>query len=263
MNLRQLENIEVLKQMMIDGKIAFCKECSFCNKDILTEYFFKINPDTRYPNNTNMIYLHPECFLLQHNKTLSELDKEIDNLKHTISVVSLRKTEADKLRLFKTISKDYGLHHIEFIEKAIKHYVDLNPTPISFASEIDFQRYISLNISKIDDSFDILSNQEQINDGIMDLYGTDGYKNHIIIEVKLLATYHTVAQVLLYMHSLSETKHISLDKIRGYIIGIEIHPNLIHAVKTFNKLTRQNLHKIQIYKFNSNRRNFDKIDDES
>lgn len=263
MNLRSLENIEILKNVMIDGKVAFCKKCSFCEKDILTEYFFKINPDPRYPNYAYMIYLHPGCFLLQHNKTISELDKEIENLKHTLNITLIRKTEVDKLRLFQTFSKDYGLHHMEFIEKAIKNYIELNPTPISFTSEMDFQRYILLNISKIDASFELISKQEQINDGIMDLYGMDDFKNHIIIEVKLIATYHTVSQVLLYIHSLSETKHIPLDKIRGYIVGIDIHPNLIHAVKTFNKLTRNEVHKIQIYKFNSNKRDFDKINDES
>lgn len=248
--------LELFKNGLLSGKVAFPHTCSRCNNEILTDFSLMLNPDSTFPNNYNTKHYHIDCFsdLIRdvQNNTLAC----IDDMEIKISKLSERKQALDELKIYQTISADYGMHYLEFIKKVITDYTINNPTPISFRNEIEFQQYIAFNIPKIDPSFEILNNQVCVDAGELDLLGTDGYGNHIIIEVKLMATYHTISQVLFYMHSLSETKKIPLDKIRGIIVGMDIHSNLIHATTTFNNLIRSENAKIKIYKFSGATRKF-------
>lgn len=248
--------LEIFKSGLISGKVAFPHECAYCKKEILSELSLKINPDYNYENNFLMSYYHIECFSNLVREIESQTYNILDELEAKISKLSERTEALNKIKVFQTISSDYGMHYLEFIDKAITNYTQNNPTPISFANELDFQKYISLNTSKIDNSIEISNNQIAVDSGELDLLGTDRSGNSIIIEVKLIATYYTVSQVLFYINSLSKSKKIPMNKIRGIIVGMEIHPNLIHATTTFNNLIRNEINNIEIYKFDSSTRSF-------
>ncbi len=237
----------------------FNLHCGYCEKNIDEKFALVLNPDSTYTRNCSTRYLHIDCFLEAVKRLDSEKNNQINELKDRISVLQERSDGLDKIKLFQTIAADYGKHLFEFIEASIGYYTKNNLAPISFTNEIDFQKYVSKNLSKIDCSYEQISNQVQVNDGELDLLARDHYGNQIIIEVKLKASYYALAQVLFYINSLLETKEINPEKIRGIIVGVDIHPNLVHAVKTYNGFIKANVNPINIFKFDVNTRGFTKI----
>lgn len=234
--------------------IDLCPMCQMTKED---RFLILINPEPSYPNSSRIKYYHISCFtaLLQKTKELTDLDYK--KLKEHNDVLESKLTERSKLNLFSTIANDYGMPLDQFIERTISYYKEKNCIPIKFINEMDFQKYIELNLSKIDDRYIFNSHQIGINDGEMDILAYNG-KYPIIIEVKLIATFYTLSQILFYIHSFCETKNFNREDITGIIIGHTVQPNLIHSCEQYNNDIKDKYSPIRVYEFNGADRSFNR-----
>lgn len=204
-------------------------------------------------------HYHKTCFC---NK-ISDLIEDNNRLQDTLKEHDIQDSFGGELNVLEAKANDYGKTIIPFIKDAVDYYIKNNPIPISFMSEMDFQHYIELNLSKLNKSYIHHSSQYNINcGGEIDILAVDNRNNLIIIEVKLEATHYALSQVLSYQNMLEESDTDlckNAKSIHGIIIGLKLHNNLLRAVKSYNKKIRTGIPYIRLFEFNTTTREFIEI----
>lgn len=169
-------------------------------------------------------------------------------------------------KILEQIAADYGKTEEELVSIAVEYYIQNNSIPISFKYEHEFQKYIEVNLNKIEDGLILKASSYRFDRGELDiLCNYSAYKErHLIIEVKFDADYSSIGQLLFYLGSLNNDERFivndinSFHDLHGMIVCINASESLIRATHYYNRNKPVN-ESIRIFKFNTNNRKFIEI----